>query len=168
MTSAEQWIRRLGLQKHPEGGYFKETYRAAESLATSSLPGRYGSDRALSTSIYFLITAGEPSHFHRVASDELWHFHTGSPLTLHVIDPAGHYRAEHLGVNADAESAPQVAIPHGHWFGATVDQSDGFSLVGCTVAPGFDFADFELADRNILLNLCPEQKTLIYSLTRGL
>jgi predicted cupin superfamily sugar epimerase len=160
MKTAEHWIETLGLQPHPEGGYYREVYRSAEWMSASSLPLRFTTDRCFCTSIYFLLRGCDVSHFHRIGSDELWFFHAGDPLTLHVIDPAGTYCALRL----DGTSL-QIAVPHGCWFGATVDEANGMSLVGCSVSPGFEFSDFELATRAQMLALCPAQRVLIERLT---
>ena len=160
---AAHWIETLGLQAHPEGGYFNETYRAAEAIPAAALPERYTSDRAFCTQIYFLLESHSFSAFHRLTSDEAWHFYHGSPLDLHLIYPDGRYEQRALGPGAF-----QTVIPAGVWFGATVREPDSYSytLVGCTVAPGFDFADFELADRVALQAQFPRHHALIQRLTR--
>ena len=168
MRTADYWIEALRLIAHAEGGYYRETYRASERIPAEALPGRYRGDRALSTAILFLLRSGQCSAFHRIRSDELWHFHAGSPLTVHVIASDGHYRLQHLGQDPERGQRVQSLVPAGHWFGATVDEPDSFSLVGCTVAPGFEFADFELADRQMLLAVCPEQRAVIEMLTPSL
>lgn len=165
MTAATQWIRRLRLVPHPEGGFYREVYRSAGTLAGKALPSRYRGPRSMATSIYFLLRSQDVSQFHRLASDEIWYYHAGSPLTLHVIDPHGRYRAFRLGLEAGTRQQPQLTIPRRHWFGATVDRPRQYTLLSCTVAPGFDFEDFELADRDTLLRLCPKQPALIRRLT---
>ena len=169
MNKAEYWIEKLGLEKHPEGGYYKEIYRSAESIAAGHLPDRYSDGgRNHATSIYFLITGKDFSAFHRIKSDELFHFYAGSPLTIHMITEAGKYSAVTLGADAECGQLFQYAIPHGVWFSAEVSGSgdDSFSLVGCTVTPGFDFYDFELAKRIELLKRYPAQAEVIKRLTR--
>lgn len=161
--TASQWIRSLGLKPHPEGGCYREVYRCDETLSRRALASRYEGDRACSTSIYYLLRGREVSRFHRLASDEIWHFYAGTPLTLHVIDPDGRYDALRLG--GGEVGKPQQLVPRNHWFAATVDGARGYALVGCTVAPGFDFADFELADRESLIRLCPHKAALIRRLT---
>lgn len=165
MTTSAQWIRSLQLAPHPEGGFYREAYRCPEVLHRKVLPARYSGPRAFSTAIYYLLRSRDVSRFHRLASDELWHFYAGSPLTLHVIDPAGHYQAYYLGTEVRYGQQPQLVTKRDHWFAATVDRARQYALVGCTVAPGFDFADFEMADRNTLIRLCPEQTILIQRLT---
>jgi len=165
MTNATHWIRSLQLAAHPEGGFYREVYRCAESLPARTLPARYAGPRAISTSIYFLLRSRDVSRFHRLASDELWHYHAGSPLTVHAIDPSGRYTAHHLGIDRRRKQTPQVIIPRNHWFAATVDLPRTYTLAGCTVAPGFDFADFETATPSALLALCPNKAALIRRLT---
>jgi predicted cupin superfamily sugar epimerase len=166
MTDATYWIDRLGLQEHPEGGFFRESYRSADRLEAGILGGRYDGPRVASTSIYFLLTSEASSSLHRLRSDEVWHFHAGSALTVHVIDPEGTYQALRVGLDLGAGQRPQAVVPAWSWFGATVDEPGSYALVGCTVAPGFDFADFELADRQELSRKFPDHAGLIARLTR--
>ncbi len=168
MKSAAYWVTKLGLQKHPEGGWYVETYRARETVAAAALPSRFSGARAFSTAIYFLLEAGQVSALHRIRSDELWHFHAGDPLTVHLLDPAtGAARELTLGPDPEAGQAFQAVVPAGVWFGAQVNAGGDYALVGCTVAPGFDFADFELARREALLARFPERGALITALTRA-
>lgn len=160
-SGATAWIRKLALLPHPEGGHYRETYRAAERLPAGSLPRRFSGPRAFSTSIYFLLQSRECSRLHRIQSDEVWHFYAGSPLTVHVIDTQGRYHTLRLGRNPSSGHLPQVVVPAGAWFGATLDRGRGYALVGCTVAPGFDFADFELADQATLLRQFPRHSRII-------
>jgi len=138
--TANEWIERLGLLPHPEGGWFKEVYRSSEQIAEDALPERFGGGRSFSTAIYFLLNAGEVSRLHRIRQDEVWHFYDGDALHLHRIRPDGEH-IEHL-VGRSGGALPMAVVPAGDYFGAEV-AGDGYSLVGCTVAPGFDFADFE-------------------------
>lgn len=165
MNTAAQWIRSLRLAAHPEGGFYREVYRCAEGVSRKALPSRYSGPRAFSTSIYYLLRGRDVSRFHRLASDEIWHFYAGSPLTLHVIDPKGRYQTIHLGGEGRRGQHPQQVIMRNHWFAATVDNLRQYTLMGCAVAPGFDFADFELADRDTLVRLCPSKVSLIKRLT---
>jgi predicted cupin superfamily sugar epimerase len=160
--TAAEWIRALGLVPHPEGGHYRETYRAA---ATFTLPG-VDTPRAASTAIYFLLQAHEISALHRLRSDELWHFHTGAPLRVVELPTAGGLREHRLGLDVGAGEQPQVVIPAGSWFGACLVHPEGFALVGCTVAPGFDFADFELGHRAQLRSRYPELAATIDAFTR--
>jgi len=130
------------------------------------LPARYAGDRSFSTAIYFLVKGGEFSSLHRIQSDELWHFYAGTRLTVYSIDGQGILQTVHLGSDFDRGEVFQAAVPAGSWFGSAVDNPDGFALVGCTVAPGFDFADFELANRNDLTTLFPQHQAVIEKLTR--
>ncbi len=165
MKDASYWIAALDMQGHPEGGFFKEVYRSDERLPASALPARFGGDRAFSTSIYFLLRSNEFSSLHRIQSDEIWHFYDGASLTVHVIDTAGSLQELRLGRNVERGERFQVVVKAGNWFGATVESSESFALVGCTVAPGFDFADFELAKREDLLAQFPEHRAVIERLT---
>jgi predicted cupin superfamily sugar epimerase len=161
--TAAEWIRALGLVPHPEGGHYRETYRSAETV-----PGRGGAGpRAASTAIYFLLQAHELSALHRLRSDELWHFHTGAPLRVSELTPEGGLREHRLGLDVEVGEQPQAAIAAGSWFGARVAADIGFSLVSCTVAPGFDFADFELGTRAALQAQYGRYAATIDALTRG-
>ncbi len=164
---AEYWIEKLQLKPHPEGGCFRETWRAALTIPKSALPPRFNGARSASTAIYFLLRAGEFSALHRLAAEEIWHFYAGSPLVVHVIEPGGRHVPMKLGADAGNGEQFQCMVPGGCWFGARLEASDGFALVGCTVAPGFDFGDFEMADRDQLTATFPEHRDLIHSLTRA-
>jgi len=166
MTAAE-WVEALELRPHPEGGHYRETYRAAASLAKNVLPERFAGPRAISTAIYFLLQDQEFSALHRIAADEIWHFHAGCPLLLHRIDTEGHYLIDRLGINPDQGELPQAVIPAGTWFGATLSDPTAFALASCTIAPGFDFADLELGNRKELLQAFPQHRMLIERLTRA-
>jgi predicted cupin superfamily sugar epimerase len=167
MTEARAWVERLGLRRHPEGGYFRETYRSDEGIARDHLPTRFGGDRAFSTAIYFLLEGEDFSALHTIQQDEVWHFYEGSPLTIHVVDPDGTHAALRLGRNVAAGEEPQAVVRAGRLFGALVNDPASFALVGCTVAPGFDFADFEVPTRASLLARYPQHRGLIEQLTRG-
>jgi len=159
-------IERLELTLHPEGGWYREVYRSDEELAPAGLPVRFDGPRRCATAIYFLINHASFSALHRIRADEQWHFYAGSPLTVHVIHPDGSYRALHLGSCLESGQHFTVVVPHGCWFGASVDTPGGYALVGCSVAPGFEFADFELGGREALLALYPQHAALISRLTR--
>jgi predicted cupin superfamily sugar epimerase len=160
----EEWIRALGLQPHPEGGYFREIYRSPDRVLRPGLPGRYPGDRALGTSIYFLLLSGDLSRLHRLRSDEIWHFYAGGSIVLHQIGPAGEYAAVTLGRNSAAGQVFQTVVPAGWWFGAEPAPAS-FALVGCTTAPGFEYEDFELGRRQDLLAFFPARRALIERLT---
>ncbi len=161
---ADYWINCLGLTEHPEGGYFKETYRSDESMKATALPDRYGDARDIGTSIYFLLTSEKVSNFHRLNSDEIWHYHTGGVARIHIISPQGKYYFKDIGPDHEQEQSFQVCIPRHSWFAAEVVEKK-FILVGCTVAPAFDFADFELAQKNFLIDRYPEMSELINRFT---
>jgi len=163
--TATFWINTLDLIHHPEGGWFHETYRSSESFPAEVLPNRFPGPRSICTAIYFLLEKDEFSALHRIKSDEIWHFHEGAPLTVHVLTPTGEQYEILLGRNAKKGECFQAVVPAGCWFGATTHGD--FSLVGCTVAPGFDFSDFEMADRNNLTALFPNHAALINRLTRN-
>ncbi|MCP4346178.1 MAG: cupin domain-containing protein [Desulfobacterales bacterium] len=165
MKDATYWITRLDLTEHPEGGYFKETYRSDESVGKDALPERFNGDRSFSTAIYFLLKGDQVSHLHRIKSDELWHFYSGSPLTVHIIDQNGEYSQIKLGCDFDKGEVCQAVVKAGVWFGASVDTPDSYSLVGCTVSPGFDFNDFEMGQRGELLAKYPRHSSIIKKLT---
>ena len=159
---AEALIRTLGLTRHPEGGYYRETFRAAP--LPFELPGRGA--RSASTAIYFLLEAGDFSAFHRVRSDEVWHFYAGAPLELHTLDgERGHARVV-LGTDIERGERPQHVVPAGVYQAARLT-APGFALCGCTVAPGFDFADFELPSRAELVSLFESERELVKLLTRA-
>jgi len=165
VSAARRWIAALGLAPHPEGGFYRETYRAAGRIGKAGLPARYGGPRAYATLIYFLLRRGDVSRLHRLRSDEIWHFYAGGRLTLHLIDPRGRYRRIRLGPNPGRGERFQAVVPAGTWFGATVDAPAAYALVGCTVAPGFEFADFELGGRAGLLRRFPAHRRIIERLT---
>jgi len=162
---AEEIVELLGMTRHPEGGYFKEVYRSEEMIPGSALPERYSGARCSGTSIYFLLCGDQKSHLHRIKSDETWHYYKGSSLRLYVITPEGEMKIHLLGSNFKNKELPQITIEHGSWFGAEVCDEDSYTLVGCTVAPGFDYNDFELARRENLLIDYPQHKEIINLLT---
>lgn len=145
--TAAELIEAYGLEPHPEGGYFKETYRSEQKI--SALQG----ERSCSTAIYFLLPRGAKSRLHRIKSDEIWHFHLGGPLTLMQICPSGRSRSVVMGPDVRKGQLLQHVVPAGYWFGAYPEGD--YSFVGCTVAPGFDFADFQLGEREDLLSRFP-------------
>src|SRR5690606_2869160 len=160
MYTADYWIEHLGLKPHPEGGFYRETYRSKEQVPAQGLPLRFGSPRSFSTAIFFLLRSSDCSLFHRIKSDEIWHFYSGGRLALYQLtDPST--EVIHLGANPDAGEHLQVVVSAGTWFGAKVVDPDSYCLCGCTVAPGFDFGDFELANRRHLLEAFPSQAAII-------
>lgn len=161
----DQLVTRLGLLPHPEGGFYRETYRAGECVAQAALPDRFTGDRSHGTAIYYLLGAGDRSKLHRIAADEIWHFYAGDPLLIVAIAPGGALSVTTLGRHFAAGQVPQHVVPAGHWFGAVPATGSAYALTGCTVAPGFDFADFELADRSALLAAFPQHGDWIKRLT---
>jgi uncharacterized protein len=156
--NAEYWIKHLNLIPHPEGGYYKSTYDSDSELEI------IGNKRKLFTSIYFLLRSEDVSHFHRLKSDELWYFHGGSSLSVHVIDEGGDYKEIKLGLNLEAGEVPQFLVPKNSIFGSSVMEEGTFSLVGCMVSPGFDFEDFELFSQDELLEVYPQHEDIIEKL----
>ncbi|MCW3110738.1 MAG: cupin protein [Segetibacter sp.] len=163
--NASFYINHLNLQPHPEGGYFKETYRATEGIPAASLPKGFNGDRSFSTAIYYLLRQGDYSAFHRIKSDECWHFYAGGTLHIHVIEN-DHYACIKLGSKIDAGETFQYVVPANAWFAAEPAENTIFSLAGCTVAPGFDFLDFEMADKHDLLAAYPRYDNIIARLCR--
>lgn len=153
---AQLLIDQLGLQAHPEGGYFNETYRSPHELT--------GQGRQLMTSIYFLLTDTNVSHFHRITSDECWYFHTGTPIIVHTLDAEGHHEFI-LGNDVSAGQLPFYLVKGGTIFGSSVLGDHGYALVSCAVAPGFDFRDFELFETEALLADFPGCGEIIRQLT---
>lgn len=153
MKTAKDWIRELNLEPHPEGGFYRQTDISDETHE------RNGKDFALYTSIYFLLTAEDPSHFHRLASDEMWFYHAGHPLTVHSLLPDGTYQKNTLSLHGESGHQLHHTVPAGTIFGSTVE--DGYALVSCTVIPGFDFKDFKLFTQVELLEQYPEHSAII-------
>ncbi len=156
----------LHLLPHPEGGFYKETYRATELISGDALPNRFTDNRNFSTAIYYLLQQGDHSLFHRIKSDECWHFYAGDTLLIHVIDDGGNYYCIKLGGDIAAGETFQFVVPATAWFAAEPAPESSFSLAGCTVAPGFDFADFEIADKQNLVSSFPQHSAVINRLSR--
>lgn len=159
-------IKKLELLPHPEGGYYKQTYKSAGEIDLSSLGDRYTSKRSYSTCIYFLLTSESFSAFHRIKQDEIWHFYDGSPILLHIITESGNHTTHLIGRDIQNGEVPQFVVPGGVWFAAEATDDNSYSLVGCTVAPGFDFEDFELKSKKELITLFPEREEIISKLSR--
>lgn len=158
--SAEDWIRVLELEPHPEGGHYRETYRAVRA------PGAPGAPRACSTAIYYLLEAPQISRLHRIVQDEVWHFYAGDGLLVPFIAPDGVLSTLRLGTDLDAGEIPQGVVPAGCWFGAMLPRPGTYALVGCTVAPAFEFSDLEFGRREALTAQYPQHRELIERLTR--
>jgi uncharacterized protein len=162
---ASYWIDKLQLTSHIEGGAFREVYRSALIIPLRSLPLFFQGDRNVSTSIYFLLTKGQFSAFHRIASDELWHFYFGDPLLIHEIGHNGNLITHRLGNDPEKGECFQAVVRAGSWFASVPAEGSEYALVGCTVAPGFDFGDFELAGPALALQY-PQYEKIIGDLTR--
>jgi predicted cupin superfamily sugar epimerase len=157
---ASHWIERLGLQPHPEGGHYREVFRSEQKV----LHNRSSAIKYACTSIYYLLEGTDYSGFHRIASDEIWYFHKGMPLLLHVIDDQGLYKAFEL---SDLETGTlSIAIKAGLWFAAEVPSRIGFTLASCAVAPGFEFNEFEMAEKAALISQYPAHTHLLDRLCR--
>jgi len=167
MLTVEALRALLGLTPHPvEGGYFVETYRSAELLPGAALPSRYAGARALGTAIYYLLTPETFSAMHRLASDEIFHFYVGDPVEMLQLWPDGSHRVVVIGPDLEAGERPQVIVPRGIWQGARLRPGGRLALLGTTVAPGFDYADYETGRRADLLASHPGAQALITALTR--
>ena len=154
---AQRLIADLRLAPHPEGGYFRETFRSRDRVTTAR-----GTSRSALTTILFLLTGEMFSAFHRLTSDETWHFYRGDALTIEIIDAAGRYERRML----DADGPWQTAVNAGAHFASQVENPLGYALVGCDVAPGFEFADFFLATRAVLMSAYPQHAGIISKFTR--
>ena len=156
MKNAEYYIKNLEMIPHVEGGYFKESFLSEDNVREN---------KKLWSSIYFLLRTGEVSNFHRLKSDELWYYHDGEALTIYMITPEGEFITKQLGTDIENGESPQVLVPKGYIFGSAMNK-EGFSLVGCMVAPAFEYEEFELFEREYLLNLYPKYEDIILKLTR--
>ncbi|WP_205513390.1 cupin domain-containing protein [Longitalea arenae] len=165
--TAAYWINRLQLATHVEGGAFREIYRSALSAPLTALPPTFAADRSFCTSIYFLLQQDQFSAFHKIKSDEVWHFYYGDTLIVYEIDAKGELIEHRLGCDPDNNESFQCVITAGNWFAARLAPGGDYALVGCTVSPGFDFADFELADQSALTAAYPQHEDLIKKLTIG-
>ncbi len=163
--NAENLIKKLKLIKHPEGGYFREVYRSNEKIYKACLPERFNDSRDFSTSIYYLLKSGDISAFHRIKSDELWHFYSGTSLFIHMINKQNKIKTITLGNNPDKDELFQFTVPENTWFAANVKSANSYSLVGCTVSPGFDYNDFEIGIRDELIKLYPKLEEYIIKFT---
>ncbi|MEP6596350.1 MAG: cupin domain-containing protein [Ginsengibacter sp.] len=163
--TALQLVQQYGLQPHPEGGWYKENYKSSENIPATALPARFGGSRAFSTAIYFLLEENDFSAFHRIRSDECWHFYAGDPLLIYVIQD-GMLDIIELGNDTGKRQLFQFVVPANCWFASRPAAGSTFCFVGCTVSPGFDFADFELADSAVLSGLYPMHEIIILELCR--
>lgn len=165
-VTAQTCIEHLALLPHPEGGYYRETYRSAQTLTVPHADAGSLAQRNVSTGIYFLLEAGNFSAFHQIQSDEMWHFYAGQALEVLALDASGTLTCTRLGPDIFNGDVPQHVVPARTWFASRVADGGTFALVGCTVAPGFDFADFQLAKRRTLSAIYPQHRALIAELTR--
>ncbi len=156
----EEWLAVLNMNKHPEGGYYQEIYKSGCSTTIASSKEGNPKERSLMTSIYFMLERGNYSGFHRIKSDELWHFYDGDPLFVHEINLEGNYIKHLVGKDPSKGQMPFCCIPAGSWFASELISDGEFCLVGCTVAPGFEFEDFELANE-ALIDQYPKYEGLI-------
>lgn len=160
MYTADYFVKTLNMTPHQEGGFYKECFVSEKNI---NVQGE--ESRKLWTSIYFLLRDGEVSHFHRLKSDEMWYYHSGSSLTIYMITPNGELITEELGLNIEKGEKPQILVPKDYIFGSAIN-NEGYALVGCMVSPGFEFKDFELFERNYLLEKYPNYKQVINKLTK--
>lgn len=167
MKSPDYFIEHLALESHPEGGWFKEIYRSPILLSETELPEGFSGSRNLSTSIYYLLQGRDFSSFHRIKSDEIWNFHAGSSLLIYWFDSDHELKIKRLGPELLLGDALQQVIPAGCWFAAKTENPDSYTLAGCTVAPGFDFHDFEIARREALLSKYADYSDVILEFTRA-
>jgi uncharacterized protein len=163
--TADYWIQHLHLNQHVEGGWYSEVYRSPLVFNKEQLPTSFDSERNACTHIYFLLGKNNFSAFHRIKSDELWHFYAGDPLIIYEIDEAGKMKEHLLGNDMEKEQSLFCKIKAGNWFASAVGGGGGYGLAGCTVAPGFDFKDFELAEKNTLATAYPQYTELINRLS---
>jgi predicted cupin superfamily sugar epimerase len=164
--SLKELIAALHLEPHPEGGFFRETYRSKEEIPGEHLGGHFSGSRNFSTCIYFLLTSDNFSAFHRINQDEIWHMYYGAPVRLHMISSKGQYSHHLIGADIADGQTPQFVVEGGNWFAAEVEMKDSYALMGCTVSPGFHYDDFELASKKELISMFPEHGKVINRLTR--
>ncbi len=157
---AQYWIDRLQLTPHPEGGFYREVYRSDSAVARAEGPG----NRSACTSIYYLLEDADYSGFHRLASDEIWYYHSGEPLHIHLIAANGHIQTQELSFSPSGMLS--LAIAANTWFAAEIPGKTGYALCSCAVAPGFEFAEFEMGNKEDLLTAFPVAATLIEKLSR--
>lgn len=162
--SVDEVVKHFSLQPHPEGGFYREYYRSKGVINLENLPNSFKGDRNYCTAIFYLLPKGSQSKLHRIASDEIWHFHWGGSMTVVQISPEGSLEEIRLGSDIGHGEQLHHVVPAGYWFGAYPNEGTTYSLVCCTVAPGFDFQDFELADRKTLVQNFPQHRTLIEQL----
>jgi uncharacterized protein len=166
MITAEKLVKLLGLKPHPEGGYYRETYRSDEIIGKGALPERYTGNRRYGTAIYYLLTRETFSAIHRIKTDEIYHFYLGDPVELVQLRPDGSGCVVMLGNDIAGGAQVQAVVPRGAWHGARLAEGGNYALLGTTVSPGFEFADFEIGDRSELTHAYPSFSDAIVALTR--
>ena len=166
MSRINQLIQQYNLQRHPEGGWYKQTYKSNEQIAADALPERFNASRAFSTAIYFLLEHGDFSAFHRIKSDECWHFYSGDPLFVYIIEQNGELKVISLGNDFVKEQSFQYVVPANCWFASQPAPKSEYCFVGCTVSPGFEFEDFDVANATELSAIYPKHKKIIEQLCR--
>jgi predicted cupin superfamily sugar epimerase len=166
MSRIKQLIAQYDLQPHPEGGWYKQTYKSNELIKAEVLPKRFTGDRAFSTAIYYLLEQGSFSALHRIKSDECWHFYAGDPLLIYVIKQNGELEIISLANDLESGQTCQYVVPANSWFASRPAPGSEYCLVGCTVSPGFEFEDLELADANELSAKYPQHEKIIKELCR--
>ncbi len=165
--NVQDLIEKLGLVVLPnEGGHYVETHRSAEQIPAHCLPERYGHPKAFSTAIYYLLTPDTFSALHRLRMEEVYHFYAGDPVELLNLYPDGSHRFISFGSDVLAGQQPQVIVPKYTWQGCRLAAGGKFALMGTTVAPAFDYDDYEHGNRDELIRLYPECAELITALTR--
>lgn len=167
MLSSQDIVRKLDLNPHPEGGYFRETYRSGDVLPEDVLDKNIQGSRNTSTGIYYLLESGDFSAFHKINQDEMWHFYLGDAIELSMISEHGKLSTVIIGSDILKGELLQFIVPKNYWFGARILKENSFALLGCTVAPGFDFKDFTLGNRYDLIKQFSEHKNIITALTRA-
>jgi uncharacterized protein len=158
----------LQLEAHPcEGGYFRQTWKSETEISQASLPSRYSGTRPAGTAIYYLLEPSTFSEMHRLISDEIFHFYLGDPIEMLQLWPDGSSRVVTLGSDLMADMMPQLVVPKGVWQGSRLVAGGSVALIGCTVSPGFDYADYETGRRDALTREYPNAAEMIAALTRS-
>ena len=166
MSITNQLIQKYNLEPHPEGGWYTQTYKSNEQIAADALPERFGANRSFSTAIYFLLEKGNFSAFHRIKSDECWHFYAGDPLLIYIIEQNGELKVISIGNDFKKGQSFQYVVPANCWFASRPAPKSEYCFVGCTVSPAFEFDDLELANATELSVVYPQHKSFIEELCR--
>ncbi len=166
MKKAEKLVKKFDLHPHPEGGWYKQTYKSSLTVTSNELPQQFNGERSFATSIYFLLEEGDYSSFHRIKSDECWHFYSGDPILVYVISENGSLEIITLGSDFENGELFQYVVAANCWFASRPARGSEYCFVGCTVSPGFEFDDFELANVDALSSLYPNHRELIAELCR--